>query len=85
MIVLRVAVHMNAYQPQMFSSYARLSSITEMDLVLAQQAQREVGGVGREGGVVEEKLSECVRGKMGRERGWGGGREIECVGENAGM
>ena len=26
----------------MYASYARLSSITEMDVVLAQQAQREV-------------------------------------------
>ncbi|XP_076458760.1 ankyrin repeat and fibronectin type-III domain-containing protein 1-like isoform X2 [Babylonia areolata] len=34
-------IHMNTYQPQMFASYARLSSITDMDMVLAQQAQRE--------------------------------------------
>jgi len=40
-----VAVHANTYQPQMFASYARLSSITEMDVMLAQQAQREVGYV----------------------------------------
>ncbi|KAL8574570.1 hypothetical protein ACOMHN_047287 [Nucella lapillus] len=34
-------IHMSTYQPQMFASYARLSSITDMDMVLAGQAQRE--------------------------------------------
>ncbi|KAL5018407.1 hypothetical protein ScPMuIL_004129 [Solemya velum] len=34
-------IHLGTYQPQIVSRYARISSILEMDLTLAQQAQRE--------------------------------------------
>ncbi|XP_069124546.1 ankyrin repeat and fibronectin type-III domain-containing protein 1-like isoform X1 [Argopecten irradians] len=34
-------VHLNTYQSQLLSKYSRLSSLLEMDLALAQQAQRE--------------------------------------------
>ncbi|XP_033746779.1 uncharacterized protein LOC117331911 isoform X1 [Pecten maximus] len=34
-------IHLNTYQSQLLSKYSRLSSLLEMDLALAQQAQRE--------------------------------------------
>ncbi|XP_060592854.1 ankyrin repeat and fibronectin type-III domain-containing protein 1-like isoform X3 [Ruditapes philippinarum] len=34
-------IHMSTYQPQFISRYSRLSSILEMDTILAQQMQRE--------------------------------------------
>ncbi|XP_070186846.1 ankyrin repeat and fibronectin type-III domain-containing protein 1-like isoform X2 [Littorina saxatilis] len=34
-------IHVHTYQPDMFAKYARMSAITEMDVMLAQQTQRE--------------------------------------------
>ena len=45
LFLFSVSVNMCTYQPQFISRYSRLSSILDLDTILAQQMQREVNTV----------------------------------------
>ncbi|XP_025094555.1 ankyrin repeat and fibronectin type-III domain-containing protein 1-like isoform X5 [Pomacea canaliculata] len=68
-------IHMNSYQSQIFVTYARLSAITEMDVVLAQQAQREAFST-EELSLAKEQLEISCHLQQNLERLWKGTRWV---------